>query len=57
MIADTIRRVPLDGSAWVSALEEITARPAHRGNGVEIVGAAGCDVARQAEALARLYAG
>lgn len=57
VIADTIRRVPLDGSAWVSALEEITARPAHRGNGVEIVGAAGCDVARQAEALARLYAG
>lgn len=52
---DHIRRVPLEVSAWISALEELEQLPSDRRAGTEILRAAGYDVKQQAKILGELY--
>lgn len=54
-ISSQIQRVPLDISAWISALEKRLDEPVARQDGAEIVRAAGYDVRQQAKVLERLY--
>lgn len=52
---DRIRRIPLEVSAWISALEELERLPSDRHTGTEILRVAGYDIKQQAKILEDLY--
>lgn len=52
---ENIRHVPLELPLWTQTLEELAELSCNRGEGVEVVRAAGYDVRRQAKVLEQLY--
>ena len=52
---ENVRHVPLELPLWTRTLEELAELSCNRGEGVEVVRAAGYDVRRQAKVLEALY--